>query len=48
MRPIEKYLKIDRMDNQTISKFVRINSEKHFYRKKIKQIHKNQIGSTSP
>ena len=36
--PIEKYLKIDRMDNQTISKFVRINSEKHFYRKKLKLI----------
>ena len=35
--PIEKYLKIDRMDNQTISKFVRLNSEKHFCRKKIKQ-----------
>jgi len=36
--PIEKYLKIDRVDNQTVSKFVRINSEGQFYRKKIKQI----------
>ena len=34
--PIEKYLKIDRVNNQTISKFVSINSEKNFYRKKIK------------
>ena len=32
--PIEKYLKIDRVDSQTVSKFVCINSEKHFYLKK--------------
>ena len=32
--PIEKYLKIDRVDSQTVSKFVSINSEKHFYQKK--------------
>ena len=44
--PIDKYLKIDRIDNQTVSKFVRINSEKHLNRKKIKQIHKHQIGSS--
>ena len=31
--PIEKYLKIDRVDSQTVSKFVSINSEKHFYQK---------------
>lgn len=36
--PIEKYLKIDRVDHQTERKFVRINSEKGFYRKKTKQI----------
>ena len=30
-KPIEKYLKID---SQTVSKFVCINSEKHFYLKK--------------
>jgi hypothetical protein len=42
--PIEKYLKIDRVDSQTISKFVCINSEKHFFRKKTKQILKHQIG----
>lgn len=36
--PIEKYLKIDRVDHQTESKFVRINSGEGFYRKKTKQI----------
>ena len=35
--PIEKYLKIDRIDNQIVSKFVRINSEEHYFRKKIKE-----------
>ena len=42
--PIENYLKIDRVDNQTISKFVCIDTEKHVYRKKIKQILKQQAG----
>ncbi len=42
--PIEKYLKIDRVDNQTVSKFVCINSEEHFYRKRTEQIIKRQIG----
>ena len=42
--PIEKYLKINRVDNQTVSKFVSINSDDHFYRKKIKQILKRHAG----
>lgn len=37
--PIEKYLQIDRIDNQTIRKFVRINSRENTFRKKIKQAH---------
>ena len=41
--PIDKYLKIDRVNNQTVSKFVWIYSEGRFYRKKIKQIRK-EIG----
>ena len=42
--PIEKYLKIDRIDNQTTSKFVSIKSDGHLSRKKTKQILKHQIG----
>lgn len=42
--PIEKYLKIDRVDNQTVSKFVCIDSEEQFNREKIKQILKHPIG----
>lgn len=42
--PIEKYLKIDRIDSHTVSKFVRINAEGHFYRKKIKETIKHQTG----
>ncbi len=43
-KPIEKYLKIDRIDNQTTSKFVSIKSDEHLSRKKTKQILKHQIG----
>ena len=42
--PIEKYLKIDRVNNQTISKFVCVNFETHIDRKKTKYNHKRQIG----
>ncbi len=42
--PIEKYLKIDRIDNQTTSKFVSIKSDEHLARKKAKQIVKHPIG----
>ncbi len=45
--PVEKYLKIDRIEHQTASKFVSLSSEKHLPRKKIKQIHKHRIGSSS-
>jgi hypothetical protein len=37
--PIEKYLQNDRIDNQTVSKFVHVNSEENTFRKKIKQIY---------
>lgn len=37
--PIEKYLQIYRIDNQTISKFVHMNSEENTFRKKIIKIH---------
>ena len=43
-KPIEKYLKIDRIDNLTTSKFVFIKSYEHHSRKKTKQIVKHQIG----
>ena len=45
--PVEKYLKIDKIDNQIASKFASINSEEHFPRKKIKLIHKHRIGPSS-
>jgi hypothetical protein len=45
--PVEKYLKIDRIDSQMASKFVSLNSEKHLSRKKIKQIHKHRIVASS-
>ncbi len=45
--PVEKYLKIDRIDNQMASNFVSLNSEKHLSRKKIKQIHKHRIVASS-
>lgn len=45
--PVEKYLKIDRIDNQTANKFVSINSKKRLPRKTIKQIPKLRIGSSS-
>ena len=35
--PIERYLKVDRIDNQAVRKFVRINSERHSYRQKTKK-----------
>ena len=35
--PIEGYLKVDRIDNQAVSKFVRINSERHSHRQKTKK-----------
>lgn len=41
--PIEKYLKIDRVDNHTVSKFVCIKSGKHFYRERIKQSLRQKI-----
>jgi hypothetical protein len=41
--PIEKYLQIERIDNQTVSKFVRINFDENLFRRKIKRIHKQQI-----
>jgi hypothetical protein len=41
--PIEKYLQIERIDNQTVSKFVRINLDENFFRGKINRIHKQQI-----
>jgi hypothetical protein len=37
--PIDKYLQIDRIDNQTISKFVHLNSKGNTFRKKIKKLH---------
>ena len=35
--PIERYLKVDRINNQSISKSVRINSKGHSYRQKKKK-----------
>jgi hypothetical protein len=43
--PIEKYLQIDKIDNQTISKFVRINLIENLPRRKIKRTHKHKIVS---
>ena len=47
LNPVEKYLKIDRIDNQIASKFVNLNSEKRSHRKNIKHIPKNRLGSSS-
>ena len=44
--PIEKYLQIDKIDNQTISKFVRINLLENIPRRKIKRTHKHKIVSS--
>jgi hypothetical protein len=41
--PIEKYLQIERIDNQTVSKFVRINLDENLFRGKINRIHKQQL-----
>ena len=35
--PIERYIKVDRIDNQSVSKSVRKNSERHAYRQKTKK-----------
>jgi hypothetical protein len=45
--PIEKYLKIDKIDNQTVSKFMSINQRENLSRKKIKMTHKHKIVSTT-
>ncbi len=47
LNPVEKYLKIDRIDNQIESKFVNLNSEKRSLRKTIKHIPKHRLGSSS-
>jgi hypothetical protein len=47
INPVEKYLKIDRIDNQIASKFVNLNSEKRSLRKTIKHISKHRLGSSS-
>lgn len=44
--PIEKYLQIDKIDNQTVSKFMRINQRENLSRKKIKRTHEHRIVST--
>jgi hypothetical protein len=38
--PIEKYLQVEKIDNQTVSKFVRINLDENIFRGKITRIHK--------
>jgi hypothetical protein len=38
--PIEKYLQVEKIDNQTVSKFVRINLDENLFRGKITRIHK--------
>ena len=42
--PIEKYLKIDRVNNQTVSKFVCVNIEAHINRKKTQYNLRRQTG----
>ena len=37
LNPIDRYLKADRIDNQSVSKSVRINSKRHSYRQKTKK-----------
>jgi len=34
--PIDRYLKVVKIDNKPVSKFVRINSERHSHRQKTK------------
>ena len=45
--PVEKYLQIDKIDNQIASKFVNLNSEKRIPRKTTKQISKHRLESSS-
>ena len=47
LNPVEKYLKIDKIDNQIASKFENFNSEKRFPRKSIKHNPKPQLESSS-
>ena len=47
LNPVEKFLKIEKVDDQTASKFVNLNSEKRIPRKTIKHIPKHRIGSSS-
>ena len=47
LNPVEKYLKIDKIDNQIASKFVSLNSEKRIPRKATKQIPKHRLESSS-
>ena len=35
--PINRYLKVVKIDNKPVSKFVRINSERHSHRQKTKK-----------
>jgi hypothetical protein len=42
---IEKYLQIDKIDNQKISKFVHMNLEENLLSRKIKRIQKQRIGA---
>ena len=40
--PVEKYLKIDRINSQTVSKFVSIDSEEHLFRKRSERLSNNK------
>ena len=47
LNPVDKYLKIDRIDNQIASKFVHVNYKKRFTPNTIKNTPKHRLGSSS-